>query len=322
MSFRKRLVFFFLILLLAGVLDALLAPFVVSRGLRLWIVRAAKEHGMSADFEGIDAPFLRPVTIRNLSVVPGQGAGPDLSLRAARVIVDLNLRGWLFGEDTSLLRSVQVDRSSGHLHLPGQTRVAADLDWRLWTRLLPDNFQINGLNFDFTTATTAVSLRDVLLTASAVESGQFFARQIFVTSPLFRQTFANLRGATTWESASLTIAGIPLARGLDLEALTIDLSRLRKRRLGLDLHLDTYGGTLRASFQGRGGKKFSLDLAGSASNISLAQISRRARFPGTDYRFGPRLEIHFPRQPECISRCDRLDLDGSDGLRLARAAGR
>ena len=93
-----------------------------------------------------------------------------------------------------------------------------------------------------------------------------------------RQTFANLRGATSWESARLTIAGIPLARGLDLEALTIDLSRLTKRRLGIDLHLDTYGGTLRASFQGRAGEKFSIDLAGSASNISLAQISGAVGF--------------------------------------------
>ena len=167
--------------------------------------------------------------------------------------------------------SAATSASFGRRGLPEQ-------DWRRWARLLPDNFEINDLNLDVTTATTAVRLRGVLVTASAIESGRFHARQILVISPLLRQTFANLRGATSWESARLTIAGIPLARGLDLEALTIDLSRLRKRRLGIDLHLDTYGGTLRASFQGRAGEKFSIDLAGSASNISLAQISNAVGF--------------------------------------------
>ena len=278
MSFRKRLVVIFVVLLVAGVLDAVFAPFVVARGIRLWIGWAAKEQGLSAEIEGIEAPFLRPVTIRNLSAGSGKGAGPEVSLRAASVVVDLNLRGWIFGEHASLLRSVRVDGLSGNIHVPGTTRVAAELEWRLWDRLLPDNFQINDLNLDVTTATTAVSLRGVLVTASAIESGRFLARQILVTSPLLRQTFVNLRGATSWESARLTIAGIPLARGLDLEALTIDLSRLSKRRLGIDLQLDTYGGTLRASFQGRAGEKFSIDLAGSAANISLAQISGAVGF--------------------------------------------
>src|SRR5262249_22393286 len=76
----------------------------------------------------------------------------------------------------------------------------------------------------------------------------------------------------------LTIAGIPLVRGLDLEALALDLSHLERRRVGVDLHLDAYGGTLRASFQGRAGKNLGLEIAGSASNLSLAQISQAMGF--------------------------------------------
>jgi hypothetical protein len=278
MSFRKRLVVFLLILLLAGVLDALFAPFVVARGVRLWVWWAAKREGLSAEIERVDAPFLRAVTIHQLSLGPGKGSGREVSLRAATVVVDLNLRGWIFRGHSSLLQSVQADRLTGHIGVAETAGAGAELDWRQWARLLPEEFQINDLNLDVATATTAVSFRGVLLTASAIESGRFFARQIFVTSPLLRQTFINLRGATSWESARLTIAGIPLARGLDLEALTIDLSRLAKRRLGIDLQLDTYGGTLRASFQGRAGTKFSIDLAGSAANVSLAQISRAMGF--------------------------------------------
>ncbi|MEO5719240.1 MAG: hypothetical protein ABIR29_11820, partial [Chthoniobacterales bacterium] len=166
-----------------------------------------------------------------------------------------------------------VDSLTGNIRVARAPAAAAMLDWRPWARLLPEQFQINDLNLDVATSTTSIQLRGVLLSASAVESGRFFAREIFVTAPLLRQTFRDLRGATSWEGSRLTIAGIPLARGLDLEALTLDLSRLVKRRLGVDLQLDTFGGTLRASFQGRGGDKFSIDLAGSAANVSLAQIS-------------------------------------------------
>ena len=81
MSFRKRLIVFFLVLLVAGALDALFAPFVVARGVRLWIWWTAKQQGLSAEIERIDAPFLRAVTIRNLSVGPGKGAGATIRSR-------------------------------------------------------------------------------------------------------------------------------------------------------------------------------------------------------------------------------------------------
>ena len=124
MSFRKRLIVFFLVLLVAGALDALFAPFVVARGVRLWIWWTAKQQGLSAEIEQIDAPFLRAVTIRNLSVGPGKGAGRDNSFAAASVVVDLNLRGWILGEHASLLRSARVDGLSGNIRILRTTRIA------------------------------------------------------------------------------------------------------------------------------------------------------------------------------------------------------
>jgi hypothetical protein len=145
-------------------------------------------------------------------------------------------------------------------------------------RLLPRDFSVARADLDVATATTRVHFEELQLNASAIESGRFFARQVSISSPILRQTFSDLRGATSWEGERLTIAGIALIPGLDLEALTLDLSRLKKRRLGIDLQLDAYGGTLRASFQGRAGEKFSLDVAGSAANVSLEQLSRAMGF--------------------------------------------
>ncbi|CAN5456725.1 hypothetical protein BH20VER3_BH20VER3_23050 [soil metagenome] len=278
MSLRKRLLLFLLVLLALGVLDAALAPFVVARGVRFWVSWAAHRQGLAAEIEQVEAPFLRAVTLRNFSLRSANPGGHEISMRADSVIVDLNLHALIFRRPHRFLRSLRVHQVSGHIRVPVVSSTTAAPDWSSWAKSLPDDFQIDDLDFDVATATTSVSFRGVQLTASTIESGKFLARQISMMSPLLRQTFTNLRGATSWENARLTIAGIPLARGLDLEALTFDLARLARRRLGIDLHLDTYGGTLRASFQGRAGKKFAIDLAGSAANVSLAQISNAFGF--------------------------------------------
>jgi hypothetical protein len=278
MSFRKRLLFFLLIVLALGGLDALCAPFVIAHGVRFWIGWAAKKHHLVAEVGEVEAPFLREVTIRNLRVTSAKGAATEVAFNAATLIVDLNIRGWVFSKRAHLLRSFDLGRGAGSIHVSPRAASAPRLDWRLLAQLLPDNVRCHHFDLDVTTATTAFHFRDVVLNASAIESGKFLAREMSVKTPFLRQTFANLRGATSWEAGRLTIAGIPLVAGLDLEALTIDLSHLARRRLGVDLHLDTYGGTLRASFEGRAGEKFGVDVAGSASNISLAQFSRAVGF--------------------------------------------
>ncbi len=142
----------------------------------------------------------------------------------------------------------------GTIRVPGTARVAVRAGLAAVAQLLPDNFQINNLDLDVTTATTAFSLRGVVPDGERDRIRPNFLRGRFLSprrSCVRRlpTSAARPRG----RAARLTIAGIPLARGLDLEALTIDLSHLPKRRLGIDLHLDTYGGTLARQFRGTGG---------------------------------------------------------------------
>ncbi len=275
MRLRKRLFFFVLILLLLAGLTALLAPYAVARGLRAWLGWAARQEGVTIAVAGIDAPFLRAITIDQLRIAPASENAREINLQASRVILDLNFRGCLFSRRAQLLHSVRVEHLRGRIQRTKPSR--EKLDWRSLHRLLPDVFGLQDADLEVTTAETAFAFHGVNLNGSNVESGSFTAREIEMASPILRQTFTGLRGATAWDGERLTIAGLPLVRGLDLETLTIDLSRLTKRQVGLDFQLDAFGGTLRASVQGSGGeKKIGLDLAGSAANISLAQISAAA----------------------------------------------
>jgi hypothetical protein len=273
MSFRKRLLLLSLGVLILGALDALLAPFFIPPLLRFWLEQSAKEQGLRIEIGRIEAPFLQPVTIDKLRIVSPPGAARELSLEAQLIVTELNFRGQIFSRPSAFIRGLKIGRLEGSAHLAGRRSGAKKFDWRLLARCLPDNFRIERADLDLSAADLALGLHEMVLSGSAIEAGKFSAREVTIRSPILRQRFRDLGGATAWESNRLTIAGIPLLHGLDLETLTIDLSHLARRRVGVDLQLDAYGGTLRASAQGRAGAKFTVDLAGSAASISLSQLA-------------------------------------------------
>ncbi len=278
MSFRKRLLLFLVILLAAAGLGALLSPWLISSGLRFWLSRTAQAEGLAVEIGQIDAPFLGDVTIAELRVRSARTAARQVHLQASKISLDLNFRGRIFSREERLLRRVAVARITGNIQREAGP-AAVRLEWRKLERMLPENFDLQNVDLDVVTRSTAFRFRGVELSASEIESGKFSAQQISVSSPVLRQTFTNLRGATAWSGNRLSIAGVSLVRGLDLESLTIDLSSLKQRRIDLDFYLDAFGGTVRASFGGTGGaRKFLVDLAGSAVNVSLSQLAQAAGF--------------------------------------------
>jgi hypothetical protein len=88
-----------------------------------------------------------------------------------------------------------------------------------------------------------------------------------------------LRGATKWQEDRLTVGGMNLARGLDLQSITINLSRLDKERADLQFDLDVLGGKIRGSISNEWPGQHSIwNVAGTASGISLAQTSEALGF--------------------------------------------
>src|SRR5205823_4499929 len=111
-----------------------------------------------------------------------------VSLRASHLTLDLNFRGWLFSQRARFVRSIAVERVSASVrHAP--SAVAKKFDWRKLEQLLPDSIRLDDLDLDVIAGATALTFRGVVLGASEIESGKFFASQIFVTSPVLRQTF-------------------------------------------------------------------------------------------------------------------------------------
>ena len=271
---RKKFLIVFCGLLFVALLSVLFAPFFVATGLRFWMTRAARQQGLRLETERIEAPFLRPAVIHKLRVTNEANAPFLIEGTVSRLEVDLNLTGLFAGAPRSL-QSLTADGVALDIRRNAQPGATAQrFAWPVLNNLLSDTFKFSGVRLHVENGSTTVDVRDGTLTGSQLESGVFTAKEVAINSPWFHRSFTNLRGATSWQESRLIVGAISLLRGLDLDTVTMDLSALGESRIGLEMHLDAFGGKVRAriSSDDRGDKRI-WDLAGDGAGVSLAQMS-------------------------------------------------
>jgi hypothetical protein len=275
MRFKKFLLLLGASLLVAGLLGVLLTPLLVARGLRLWMTRAARQEGLRVEFEKIEAPLLRPVVVHKLQITSGAESLFQVKVEASRVELELDFAAIFDGSRGRLLRSLKGETIGVDIRRNPEPPLAAQrFDWRVLDDLLADNFKLSGVQLHVENGETVVDLNNGMISGSQLETGVFSASDITIASPWFRKSFSQLRGATSWQARRFTVGALSLTRGLDLDAVSIDLAHISERRLGLEMAMDAFGGKLRAriSSEDRGDQR-NWDVAGSASEISLAQMS-------------------------------------------------
>ncbi len=255
-------------------------PFTVSNGIRLWVWWKGRQEGLIVKIDKIDAPLLRPVTLRGLKVTSTSGNAFRIELTAAQASAALNLRSILLGMGGRAIRSVAIQQLRGELrHDNPGGRAITPRGWRTMQTLLPQNLTIGSAAVRVEDGPTVMLLRNAFLSASEIEAGRFYADEVMIASPWFRQTFSQLGGATNWQGNRLTVAALRLTRGFDLQSITLDLSRIEKQRIGLEFDVDAFGGKLRASTSHEWhSPHFNWKMAGSATDISLAQTSEALGF--------------------------------------------
>jgi len=267
-------------LLIAAVLGVLLAPVAVAGGVRLWLRWAAPRENLLIEVERINAPFLRPVVLHHLHLASRPGAPFAVKIDAARVALDLNLvaifqpiRGRKIRSLTSDTIEIDIRRATA-LTAPAQA-----IGLHFLKDLLAGEFTLSRAQLHLADGGTIIDLRDATLSATEIEAGVFTAREFAINSPWLRKTFVQLRGATSWQEDRLTVGALLLTRGLDLDALTIDLSHIGEKSFGLELSLDAFGGKFRSSVssEDRAGQRW-WDAAASVSEVSLAQMSDALEF--------------------------------------------
>jgi len=275
MPLKTRLLLVGLLTLLVAMMVIWFSPVAVSNGLRLWIWWKGRQEGLAVSIDKIDAPLLRPAVIRGLHITNTRADALHIDLSATRGTLDLNLiRILLYGRGYAI-RNLSIEDLHGEIRrdnptVRGLTRTA----WRTLHKLLPQKFSLHSSQMRVQDGPTLILLRNCTLSASDIEAGRFSARDVVIASPWVRQTFSQLRGATRWETNRLILAGLTLARGLDLEFISVDLSRLGSQRVGLEFDADVFGGKIRGNISHEWhSPRQNWKIAGGATDISLAQTS-------------------------------------------------
>ena len=275
MPFKNRILLIILVIVGMALAAVLLAPIAVSNGIRLWVGWFARQEGFVATIDGVEAPFLRPVAIHqiHLKSLRDDAVRIDVTVLDARVVLNLkHVFLHLSGRD---IRNISIREFHAELHRTSpNVRALSERGWATLHRLLPETLSIAKLETRVENGPSLILLRNGSLFASETEPGRFSAAELMITSPWVRQTFSQLRGATHWEGNRLTLAGMTLTHGLDLQAATMDLARLGNRRMGLQFDVDAFGGKLRAniSYEWHSPHR-NWKIAGAAADLSLAQIS-------------------------------------------------
>ena len=274
MSFPKRLSLGALVIALAGVIVLFLSPVLISNGLRFFLWWKGREQGLKIEYHKIEAPLFKPVVIHQLHVTSTRPCLFQLDLFTPRATLALNLRSVFFRARGRILHQAWIDGLRCDIRRDFRQTEECSFDWSFLHRLLADEARLTDVDLHVSNGTTDFVLRGASWTASEIESGKFSAREMQIFAPLFRQRFTDLRGATKWENDRLTLGALSLTRGLDIQTITADFSRLEKKRIEIELNLDAFGGAMRASLASENREKGILwNIAGSASGISLSQFS-------------------------------------------------
>src|SRR5947207_2402466 len=285
MPFKNRLFLFSLLVLLAALLAIALAPFAVANGLRLWISWRSRQEGLDVSIDKIDAPFLHPVVIRSLHVKSIRTDALHIDLIVTQVQVDLNFSRFLSRRRGLANRNLSIDDLHGQIRCENpNVRGITKTGWGRLQKLLPQQCSLRSSEMRVQNGPTLILLRNGTLSASEIEAGRFSAGELMIASPWLRQTFSQLRGASRWDANRLTLAGLTLARGLDLESVSVDFSRLGSQQVGLEFDADVFGGKIRGNVAHEWhSSRYNWKVAGAATDISLAQTSEAI---GLTDRFG------------------------------------
>src|SRR6266436_3417135 len=285
MPFKNRLFLFSLLVLLAALLAIVFAPFAVSNGLRLWVWWKSRQEGLAISIDKVDAPFLQPVVIRSLHVKSVRTDALHIDLTATQVQLDLNFSRILLHRRGHAIRNLSIEDLHGEIRRENpNVRGITKSGWGTLQRLLPQKCSLHSSEMRVQDGPTLILLRNGTLSASEIEADRFSAGELMIASPWLRQTFSQLRGATRWDTNRLTLAGLTLARGLDLESVSIDFSRLGSQRVGLEFDADVFGGKIRGNIAHEWhSQRYNWKVAGAATDISLTQTSEAI---GLTDRFG------------------------------------
>src|SRR5260370_29715436 len=195
---KNRLLLISLAALIVALGTIVFAPFVVSNGLGLWLRWQAHRQQLKIELGKVGAPLLRPVSVEHIRVTSEKGAATEIELNAERAVLHLRLAKILTGRGDGI-RMLSIQNARAEIRRDFAETRPDHFNWAALQSILPTNFDIAHLDVRVVDGATVVFLHNASISGNQIEAGRFSAGEFTITSPLLRQTFSQLRGATTWQ---------------------------------------------------------------------------------------------------------------------------
>ena len=146
MPLKNRFLLASLFLLLAALLAVWFTPFAVSHGVRWWIWWRARQEGFTVNIDKIDAPFLRPVVIRQLRLTNAHDDTLRVDLTITDALFDLDFKHILLHRRGRAIRNLSIRELRGELRRTNPTvRAITHRGWATLHRMLPENLTVSRL---------------------------------------------------------------------------------------------------------------------------------------------------------------------------------
>jgi hypothetical protein len=161
MPLKSRFVLVSLFLLLAALLAVWFTPFAVSHGVRWWIWWRARQEGFTVNVDKIDAPFLRPVAIRQLRLTNAHDDTFRVDLTITDALFDLNFKHILLHRGGRAIRNLSIRELHAELRRANPSvRAITRRGWATLHRMLPENLSITGSEPNACFAAKRISIRE------------------------------------------------------------------------------------------------------------------------------------------------------------------
>src|SRR3954467_15231435 len=112
MSLRKPLIIFCACLAIAAIIGLIAAPLISATLVRIWIAKVARQNDCVISYRAIEAPLLRPVTLRDVAITSTTN---PLTLKIGRIEADLRVAALFDASHGRPLRSLSLSDVAGEL---------------------------------------------------------------------------------------------------------------------------------------------------------------------------------------------------------------
>jgi hypothetical protein len=294
----------------------LVHPSLLSRGLRLALVRGASEGGLQLEIGSIQAHLGRPIVLEGVKLRAVNAEESRTAADAERIEASLNWPWHAFFGGGRFFRSLVIEnvRAVVDLRADGapQSEQVSELpegergQARRVLQWLPQYIEIRHGNLEFVALKQSYYFEDVSADFSEDRPGAFRAAGAELLAGPFKESLGSREGITAWKEGTVYLASLDLWEGVKVERFVAQLAR--PGGVALELEASLYGGSLRAdaSF----GSENVVDSAVWGSQLDVAPLAAFFGFQGKAEGVIREARITFRGNPDHA-------LDGQASLRIA-----